>query len=52
MLDDNGMIVQHKLCTAGEFQQVVEREAEWSKKTGEWQPGQWRLATEAEKTLS
>jgi hypothetical protein len=51
--DDNGKIVQHRLCTAEEFQKVLESEAEWrTKQPGEWQPGQWRLATQEEKTLS
>lgn len=52
VLDENGKIVQQKLCTAEEFQRVIEREAEGrTKKTDEWQPGIWRLATDEEKTF-
>jgi hypothetical protein len=50
---DNGRIVQHRLCTTEEFQQVLEQEAE--KRTSNpasCQPDTWRLATNEEKTLS
>jgi hypothetical protein len=53
VLEENGQIVQQKLCTAEEFEKVLEREAEWrTKKPDQWQPGTWRLATDDEKRLS
>ena len=53
VLDENGKIVQQRLCTAEELQMVLEREADArTKRLDEWRPGQWRLATDEEKKLS